>query len=185
MRGFHPIPNISRPVVFATFSALILTIAPVQAQTALPPCASDSAYAVLDFWVGQWEVFVGDQKVGENRIEKILNGCAITEEWIDSRGSRGHSLFYLLPATGRWRQVWVTDQAMRRGGVKEKEMIAHLPNGVVRFQGTIALPGGENYLDRTTLTPVAPGEVRQVIQISTDQGESWQTTFDARYLSRP
>lgn len=43
MRGFHPIRNISRRVVFATLPALILTIAPVQAQTAPPPCASDSA----------------------------------------------------------------------------------------------------------------------------------------------
>jgi hypothetical protein len=31
------------------------------------------------------------------------------------------------------------------------------------------------------LTPAAGGQVRQLIEISTDGGTSWQPTFDARY----
>jgi hypothetical protein len=36
-------------------------------------------------------------------------------------------------------------------------------------------------LDRTTLTPLSDGRVRQVIEISRDHGTTWQTGFDAYY----
>ena len=44
--------------------------------------------------------------------------------------------------------------------------------------------GGATYLDRTTLTPRPGGEVRQHIEVSTDQGASWRSTFDAVYRPR-
>lgn len=182
MHEFHLIRSATRSFVFAACLALI--VAPLHAQDEARPCASESAFALLDFWLGHWDVFADGQRIGENRIEKILDGCAVTEDWTDARGPRGHSLFYFQPATRTWKQVWVTDQALGQGGLKEKELIAHLPDGGVRFQGSIALTSGESYLDRTTLTPVGSGEVRQVIEISTDGGESWQTTFDGRYVRR-
>ena len=47
--------------------------------------------------------------------------------------------------------------------------------------GCEQLADGSSYLDRTTLSPLAGGEVRQHIEVSTDRGESWRTTFDAVY----
>lgn len=35
---------------------------------------------------------------GTNRITKILNGCAVSEDWRDADGTRGMSLFYYQPA---------------------------------------------------------------------------------------
>lgn len=43
------------------------------------------------------------------------------------------------------------------------------------------MTGGRRCLDRTTLTPLPGGGLRQVIEISTDQGATWQTTFVAEY----
>jgi hypothetical protein len=37
-------------------------------------------------------------------------------------------------------------------------------------------------LDRTTLTPLADGRVRQVIERSSDGGTTWTTGFDAMYV---
>ncbi len=51
----------------------------VQAQTA-GGCAADSAFSLLDFWVGEWDVFTGDQLAGTDRVEKILSGCALIRE---------------------------------------------------------------------------------------------------------
>ena len=83
-------------------------------------CSEDPAYAVLDFWVGEWEVSAAGERVGENRIEKLLQGCAIMEHWTD-----------------------------------------------------------------VTLTPLPDGTVRQVIERSTDDGATWQSSFDAVYRRRP
>ncbi len=145
------------------------------------PCADREGFQRLDFWVGEWVVLVGDRRVGENRIEKILDGCAIMEHWTDAGGGQGKSLFFYNPTTDRWKQVWVTQDATRPGGLKEKELVETLENGAVRFQGEIHLPGGGMYLDRTTLTPNPDGTVRQVIEVSRDGGTSWEVTFDARY----
>jgi hypothetical protein len=137
---------------------------------------------VLDFWVGSWKVYEAGKEVGTNRIEKVLDGCAVVENWKDAEGGEGRSLFYVQPTTGRWTQVWVTDRATAPGGLKEKVLVTRLPSGGTRFQGEIVRPGGRVVLDRTTLTPEPDGRVRQVIEISRDGGDTWQATFDAIYV---
>jgi hypothetical protein len=151
--------------------------------TAQTEC-SGPGFGALDFWLGDWDVFVGDQRVGSDRVYSILDGCAVIEEWTDAAGSEGRSLFWVQPAGGGWRQVWVTDRATLPGGTKEKAMTATPPGGGVRFQGEIPLEGGGSYLDRTTLTPLGGGRVRQLIEISTDGGATWEARFDAVYVPR-
>jgi hypothetical protein len=148
-------------------------------------CTGDSLYAALDFWVGSWRVYAGDTLVGTNRISKVLQGCALVEAWEDTRGGQGQSLFYVEPNLRQWKQVWVTEAANRIGGVKEKHLIARLADGSVRFQGELRRPEGHVVLDRTTLSPLPGGEVRQLIEVSGDGGTTWQPTFDARYRRRP
>lgn len=144
------------------------------------PCEGDPAYHKLDFWVGRWDVFNnGDgSKDGTNEIEKILNGCAIIENWHESNGGgEGKSLFYYQKATSQWKQVWVTDA----GPMKEKRLIEELKDGSLRFQGEIPHLHGGSHLDRTTLTPLPGGKVRQVIEISKDGGKTWEVGYDAEY----
>lgn len=145
-----------------------------------PPCREIPEYGWLDFWVGEWTVWVGETRVGTSRIEAIVDGCAILEHWRDARGSEGKSLFYISPSDGSWRQVWVTGRAAAQGGVREKRLVARYPDGGVRFQGEVAGAGGPA-LDRTTLSPGPNGSVRQVIEVSRDGGTSWTTGFDAEY----
>jgi hypothetical protein len=159
--------------------------APAHAAGAQPPtCASEPVFSWLDFWVGTWDVTEQGKPAGEDRVEKMLDGCAISETWTSTTGSRGYSLFYVRPASRTWRQVWVTGRALGRGGVKEKELVERLPDGGVRFQGEIPLAGGGTYLDRTTLTPAGPDTVHQVIETSTDGGRTWRASFDAIYARR-
>jgi hypothetical protein len=162
--------------VLATCLAAVTSVAAAQ----VPACASRPQFGWLDFWVGEWRVLVGDQQVGTNRVRKVLEGCAVTEAWTDARGSAGFSLFYVAP-DGGWRQVWVTDHALSPGGVKEKRLVARYPDGGLRFQGEVAMEG-RIVLDRTTLTPLADGRVRQVIERSSDGGTTWTTGFDAMYV---
>lgn len=150
----------------------------LSAQAARPACAADSVYHQLDFWKGEWNVLVGDQPAGRDRIETILDGCAIIEHWTSSQGNEGKSLFYVDPTYGRWEQVWVTAQP---GAIKQKHVIARYADGGIRFQGEVLSPRGR-VLDRTTLTPGPDGSVHQLIEVSTDGGTTWRTTFDARYV---
>ena len=163
-------------------AAAILATSSLLAQETVPQkCADQEIYSLLDFWVGEWVVNARDKKAGENNIQKILNGCAISEEWQGADGGRGQSLFF-VDTDGNWQQVWVTEWAANPGGVKEKALVKKIDGGGVRFQGSISRPDASSYLDRTTLTPNADGTVRQLIEVSMDGGESWRSTFDAIYV---
>lgn len=151
------------------------------AAAAQQPCEELEGFHRLDFWIGEWDVRVGERQVGTNRITKILNGCAVQEEWTGAGGGEGQSLFYYVPSSDEWKQVWVTSTATRTGGVKEKTLVETLDDGSLRFQGRIPDSEGTLWYDRTTLTPLEGGHVRQLIEISQD-GEVWETTFDAVYV---
>lgn len=149
-------------------------------QTLPPPCNDNPAYHKLDFWVGEWEVFdfKSGEKGGTNKIEKILKGCAIIENWTEAAdGSEGKSLFYFQPVKNEWRQVWVTDV----GPMKEKVAQSSYTGEGIRFQGEIPHRDGSSHLDRTTLIPLSSDRVRQTIEISRDAGKTWEVGFDAEY----
>lgn len=168
---------------------LMLTLAPAQ-QFVPPADCKGTVHQLLDFWVGSWDVTLqpqpgstqklAGQKVGTNEIEKTLGGCAIIENWKDVYGSEGKSLFYYHPSAGVWKQVWVTDL----GRVKEKQVVEAPEPHSVRFQGEVRMPNGTQVLDRTTLTQLSDGRVRQHIEQSKDSGKTWESTFDAIYTKR-
>jgi hypothetical protein len=143
-------------------------------------CSELEYYKLLDFWLGEWDVYSGEKLVGTNIIEKVLGGCAVLEHWTGAGGGKGKSLFFV---TGEriWKQVWVTEWAVMPGGVKEKTRQPTDLTNQVRFQGVIVLPDGGKYLDRTTLTRLDSGKVRQLIEVSNDDGGTWKATFDVVY----
>jgi hypothetical protein len=166
--------------IFLVMGLVLGSGGPVPQMQQIPPCSDNPGFAQLDFWVGEWTVWSEGQQVGTNVIRKVQSGCAIEEHWTDVEGGTGQSLFYYLPVQDEWRQVWVTPAATVPGGLKEKHQV-EAPEDSVRFQGTIQRPGDDPYLDRTTLTALEGGVVRQHIEVSLDGGANWQTTFDAEY----
>ena len=173
----------TRSLIAVAVGLLACCVGPVPSfgQPAGAACASSPGYQRLDFWVGDWDVLGPDGgQVGQNRIEKSLGGCAVFENWTDVTGREGKSLFFYSPVTDEWKQVWVTDG----GGLKEKTLVDEFEGPGVRFQGAIPLSDGASLLDRTTLTPLEDGRVRQVIEQSRDGGVSWNVGFDATYVPR-
>ena len=175
-----------RSTVFLTTLTLVFCFVARDAASQSPssgapvPCEKNPAYHKLDFWVGQWDVYdlKSNTKDGTNRIEKILNGCALIENWKEaSDGSEGKSLFYYQPVKAEWRQVWVTDA----GPMKEKSEQSAYHGPGIRFQGEIPHRDGTSHLDRTTLVPLPHDLVRQTIEISRDGGKTWEIVFDAEY----
>ena len=147
------------------------------------PCRRSRNARALDFWVGSWVVMDLERKqvYGINRIERALDGCAVFEHWESATGGNGTSLFYFDVHGDRWSQVWVTEDTSRVGGLKLKYQTDDAPDLAVRFQGVLTGSNGEIH-DRTTLTPMADGAVRQTIEVSRDTDGTWQTTFDALYV---
>lgn len=128
----------------------------------------------LDFWLGSWKVYVRGKYAGTDRVESIVRGYGVIENWKDANGSTGKSLFYFVPAEKKWRQVWVTET-----GVYKEKSSSPMPQGI-RFSGHVFLPNGRSVEDRTTLTRLSDGDVHQIIE-QKRPGKDWVVGFDAIY----
>lgn len=144
---------------------------------AVAPACQAEEYRQFDFWVGNWEVMVaGGKKAGDNRIEIINNGCALMESYSTASGYRGRSFNMYDAARGVWHQTWVDNGGLLltiEGGVIDGSM-------VLTGTGTRKTAQGE-VLDRISWTPGDDGSVRQVWEVSADQGATWNAIFDGRY----
>lgn len=166
------------------FIILLITMTSLQhlhSQDTIKSCNEDSIHCLLDFWIGKWNVYdTSGSIIGTNNIEKILNGCAVMENWKDTDGSEGKSLFYVDNFSNKWKQVWVTDIANYPFGQKEKELVSFGSDSVI-FMGRINY-NGKIILDRTILSKENDGSVIQIIQLSRNNAESWKTVFKGIYI---
>jgi tetratricopeptide (TPR) repeat protein len=143
-------------------------------------CRYDAAFHALDFWIGSWIVRnAAGAEVGRSRIEPVVDGCAIRENWTGRSGNIGQSLSSYDPATKTWTQHYVDSAATRSeyaGGVDGKDVVMTAPS-----RG----PGGAATLLRMRYTPMPDGRVRQLIESSADDGKTWSVAFDGYYEKAP
>lgn len=140
------------------------------------PCEHLPEYRQFDFWIGDWEVRDAQgRKVGENRIERLDNGCVLWENWTGSGGGTGHSINYYDHARGKYVQQWVSSGA----GIIPAE--GGFEDGAMRLTGERILRNGTRRLYRGTWTPLEDGRVRQFLELSSDGGETWNVWFDGYY----
>jgi len=142
------------------------------------PC-DQGVHRAFDFWLGDWVVHGADGRLaGHNRIRATSGGCVLTEDWQGAQGSSGHSLNFVDPGSGRWRQLWVSP------GV-----VIHISGG--RDGASMVLTGTIRYAEparevpfRGRWTPLDDGRVRQFFEEaeqSADGTLAWQTWFEGYY----
>jgi hypothetical protein len=150
-------------------------------KPAAPPSCPSPEYRQFDFWAGTWDVTnpKGDY-VGSNRIEKILGGCALLENWTGKGAVRGTSLNMYDAADGKWHQFWVDNSGGRldlSGEFKDGRMI--LAGTVPSSDGT-----GQPVQHRISWEKLDDNRVRQLWESSTDGGKTWSVAFDGMYVRK-
>jgi hypothetical protein len=157
----------------------VLSPALTQAQTPPPPGCPAEVHRQFDFWIGTWDVSVGGKPAGVNRIEKILGGCALLENWTGAGGMSGKSLNFYDPQREQWHQTWIDD----RGG--SLGLDGKFTDNRMVLTGTQQNPKtGKTTTNRITWTPLPGDQVRQVWETSTDDGKSWAVAFDGLYTRK-
>jgi hypothetical protein len=127
----------------------------------------------FDFWIGAWRVTdpETDKDLGTSRIEAILGGRVIHENWLGSDGYRGESFNIFDKDRRCWHQSWVSDNGtllLLDGDFRD---------GSMDLQGKS--PDGE--LQRIRWTPRIDGSVLQLWETSTDSGQNWRRRFAGVY----
>ena len=168
----------------AVLAALLAGLSPFTeaAQTPSPnlqPCETDANFRKFDFWVGDWDVQpTGKPRAPQgasSRVEKILSGCVIFENWEPGpgRGGAGKSFNIYNASTKKWEQYWV-DATGR---------ITHY-FGEFREDGNLYYEAdqfGTGNRIRMTFFNQGKDRVRQVGHLSTDSGKTWTVSFDLTY----
>ncbi len=140
------------------------------------PCGFDPEFRQFDFWIGDWEVFMGGNLVGKSRIELILKDCVIVENYESTfYGYTGKSYNVYNPGLKKWQQFWVDSSA------GPTLYTGQLINGEMRFEAEKYNADGTKALTKMTFYNLGPDKVRQYIQQSTDSGKSWTNGFDGEY----
>lgn len=140
-----------------------------------PPCSS-AAHRQFDFWVGDWEVQTPKgTAAGENKVEKILEGCALRESWTAADGSHGSSLSSYDSGAGRWTQTFVDDLGM------VLVLDGEFRDGKMVLSGRRSASRGSSFLNRITWQKLDGDRIRQRWEQSSDEGRNWTLLFEGIY----
>ncbi|MDZ7773900.1 MAG: hypothetical protein U5K31_14335 [Balneolaceae bacterium] len=136
-----------------------------------------------DFWLGEWNLTWenrdGTTGRGTNRIERILGGRVIQENFSAEGGTMdgyaGNSWSVFQPASGMWKQTWVDNQ----GGYLD---FTGAVDGDRRiFHRTGMDPQGNEVLQRMVFHEITRDSLTWDWERSADGGESWQLQWRIRY----
>ena len=141
------------------------------------PCATPE-YRQFDFWLGDWDAFDFDNpttKVARTRVDLILDGCVLLENYEGADGHKGQSFSVYDSSRKVWHQSWVTNRGellVIEGKFEAGEMV---------LSGVDRTAAGQP-LVRGIWKPVNGG-VREIAVTSSDGGKTWKPWFDL--LFRP
>jgi tetratricopeptide (TPR) repeat protein len=140
------------------------------------PCRYSEQARQFDFWIGEWDVkSAAGQQAGSSSIQLMLGECVIYENWTSAppQNYSGKSFNLYNSATGKWMQTWVDD----KGAVIEFISGEYKDNKLV----FVTKPDPQNQITRLTFFNMERDLVRQLFEVTKDDGKTWTTTADLYY----
>jgi hypothetical protein len=162
---------------FTFFSILFIS----QFLFAQKPC-SQPEFRQFDFWIGEWEAFGPKGKAGDSKISLVLDSCIILEEWTSTgvvQGFRyaGKSFNTWNASLHQWQQTWVDNTGSSTAYTHGK-----FDNNRIIFT-TDPFPFKKDTMAtrRLTFFDLGVDKVRQLGEITKDNGVTWKTEYDLEY----
>ena len=144
------------------------------------PCMFDEQARQFDFWIGEWDAYnMQGRKVGTSVIQNISSGCGILENWTNALGGAGgKSINFYDAAAGKWFQYWIGSSGgpLRYSG--------NYKDGAMRYESETVGKDGKKTLLRLTFFNLDPNTVRQLAENSPDDGKTWTTVYDFKYVRK-
>lgn len=141
------------------------------------PCRNAPESRQFDFWLGEWDVEQGGQRIARSSIQLILDECVVFENYEAGIAYSGKSLSTWNSSLKQWEQYY-TDTA---GGARF--WTGHLEDGKMVYL-TEFERNGAKVLNRMTYSKEGPDRVRQFIETSLDGGKTWAAGYDGMYVRR-
>ncbi|MGV3527661.1 MAG: hypothetical protein ACO1OO_02110 [Flavisolibacter sp.] len=165
---------------------LSLSMIKLPAQAPASPCSSDPVYRQFDFWIGEWDVYnLKGMKSGESKISLILDSCIILEEWTSMAAPgafpyKGKSFNTYNAKVKQWQQTWVDN-----AGSSTHYIYGKADGNKIEFKtAPVSLKGDTMAIYRLTFFSLEKNKVRQLGELSKDNGLTWTTQYDLEYRRR-
>ena len=169
----------------AIFAGAASLPAATAAAPAPRPCAGPE-WKQLDFWVGEWNATWpaspgSPAGAGTNRIEKILDGCVVSENFADAGPAPlvGKSYSTFDPKTKKWRQTWVDNQASYLDFVGDFSN----PREKIFAMDAIGRDGKPAKL-RMVFKNITPSSFDWSWERSSDGGKTWHVQWPIHYTRK-
>jgi tetratricopeptide (TPR) repeat protein len=143
------------------------------------PCMYSTEARQFDFFVGEWDAYTPQGRHdGTSVIQRIASGCGILENWKGTIGGEGKSINFYDPQAGKWFQYWIgaNGAPLRYSGVYK--------DGAIRYEGEPYTLNGKKSITHLTFFNVDANTVRQLSERSDDEGKTWTTNYDYKYVRR-
>jgi len=134
---------------------------------------SEQPETQFDFWLGEWDCTWGEDGKGSNRIERILDGKVIQENF-DGSDFRGISVSVWDAHRKLWCQTWVDNSGAYldfTGGFRDGQMILSRD----------ALLEGKTFKQRMVWYNITDEEIDWNWERSDDDGKTWDVKWQIKY----
>jgi hypothetical protein len=161
------------------FAVLLCSASPLAAQGQAPSFGCPApANRQFDFWLGDWNVTAGGKPAGTNLVTSEESGCVLHEHWRGARGGTGQSFNFYDSTIDKWHQLWVDNQG------SYLHLTGTFADGRMVLEGTAPGPDGKPQQQRLTFFKHRDGSVRQLWEMSADEGKTWTVAFDGLYTRK-
>ena len=144
------------------------------------PC-DPPAFHALDFFVGDWDVYDTAGKLyAHQSVKKDIDGCVLVGHWIGPVGDHGLTVLAFDPTIRRWKGIYSANHVPSLIPFITRTQVAAYAGKGVRLSREVD-PAKPHDRDQLTIEPIAQGRVRYHYEVSSDDGRTWKTIFDAQH----
>jgi hypothetical protein len=161
--------------ILAALLPLLIATDSLAATPDIPNCSGPEFHR-LDFRIGAFEVATTSGiRAGRSQVAKILDGCAVQEEWQGAISGYGRGTTAYDAASSTWYFFYVNESG------NQLRLSGGFVGDTIDLQGPGHSFDGRAGLHRMRWSPLPDGGVRQLWTFSTDGGRGWTQILDARH----
>ncbi len=130
----------------------------------------------FDFWLGEWDARWGEDGIGTNRVERILDDKIIQEKF-SGENLNGLSFSSYDSERGLWCQTWVdnTGSYLDFTGKFEGGKMVLSRDAIVK---------GQVCKQRMVWFNITPDQFDWNWERSDDDGQSWRALWEIKYMRK-
>jgi len=139
------------------------------------PCDEDPKHTKLDFWIGNWDVFVNGSKRADSKISRPEGNCMLYEYYTTLGDFSGQSFNFFDQQRNAYHQIWINFKA---GKTEYYEVEAKDGYLMMETDST------SNPRLRMSYTLLEDGNVRQLMHQYDSSKATWNQVFDGLYIKK-